>query len=322
MIPGTNNRNEKSVHWKNEKRRIWAFTRSFLESDHYKHRRYGGKSKSRWVLFENLTHLFGIFLKFVGLYERGCTNARNIAVEEFEVGFIDLPGSFDGYKILHLSDLHLDCIEGTEDIICDRVENLDYDLCVLTGDYRQKTHGGFKQVLGPMKKLASAIKAKDGVFAVLGNHDTYLMVQYMEEMGIKILANETVEIHREAEKIAVTGIDDPHYYFTDQAVISMEEDIEGFKIILVHSPELYDVAAENDYSLYLCGHTHGGQICLPGGIPLITHLYNGRKFHRGLWRYSNMTGYTSQGCGSVAIPVRFNSQSEVSLVTLRKGASG
>ena len=62
----------------------------------------------------------------------------------------------------------------------------------------------------------------------------------------------------------------------------MEEGIGGFKIILVHSPELYDIAANNGYNLYLSGHSHGGQICLPYGIPVITHLYDGRKYYRGV----------------------------------------
>jgi predicted MPP superfamily phosphohydrolase len=146
------------------------------------------------------------------------------------------------------------------------------------------------------------------------------MVRHLEEMGIRVLANETAIICRNEEKIAVTGIDDPHYYYTDQAVSSLEEEIAGFKIVLAHSPELYDLAADNDYSLYLCGHTHGGQICLPGGIPIFTHLYGGRRFYRGLWYYANMQGYTSQGCGASAIPIRFNTQSEIALITLRKAS--
>lgn len=87
-----------------------------------------------------------------GLYERGFNNAKNIVVNEIDVHFAELPVSFHGYKILHLTDLHLDCFEGIEDIICERIDHLDFDLCVLTGDYRQKTHGGFKQILKPLKK--------------------------------------------------------------------------------------------------------------------------------------------------------------------------
>jgi hypothetical protein len=87
---------------------------------------------------------------------------------------------------------------------------------------------------------------------------------------------------------------------------------------LVHSPELFDLAAVNGYKLYLCGHTHGGQICLPGGIPVIRHLYNGKKYYRGLWQYNGMKGYTSEGCGTSGIPIRYNSHSEVTLFTLKQ----
>jgi len=301
-----------------EKRTIWLTTRSYLESNTYKHKRYGGKSKSRWTLFERLISIFGLFLKSVNLYQRGYSNASNIILKEIEIHFADLPEPFDGYTILHLTDLHLDCYDGIEDLICRKIKNLTCDLCVLTGDFRVRTRGGFKQILSPMRKIVDAIAAEDGIYATLGNHDTYLMAYEFEDLGIKVLGNETVTISRENETLAVTGIDDVHYYFTDQAITAMEEGIDGFKIVLIHSPELYDIAANNGYNLYLSGHTHGGQICLPYGIPVITHLYDGRKYYRGLWQYSHMKGYTNQGCGTVGIPVRFNSQSEIALITLKR----
>ena len=310
--------NLESLSWEQDKRHIWAITRSLLENNTYKYKRFGGKRKSHWPLFVRLTLVFGFLLKICGLYRRGFYNAKNIIVREITINFTDLPKSFNSYSILHLTDLHLNSIEGIEDIICKEIENLKYDLCVMTGDYRDRIDGGFKHILKPMKKITAAIKAKDGILATLGNHDTYLMIKHLDEMGIKTLANETIAVHRKNEKIAVTGLDDPHYYYTDQAVSSLEEEIKGFKIVLAHSPELYDVAADNGYNLYLCGHTHGGQICLPRGIPIFTHLYSGRKFYRGLWRYSNMKGYTSQGCGASAIPIRFNTQGEIALITLKR----
>ena len=306
------------LNWDQDKRRIWTITRSLLENNTYKRKKYGRKSKSHWPLFVRLAHAFGLILKTLKLYQRGHRNAKNVVVREIDISFTDLPESFDSYRILHLTDLHLDFIEGLADIICDKIRHLQYDLCVMTGDYRERIDGGFKKILNPMKKIAAAIKAKDGILATLGNHDTYLMVEHLEGMGIKILANETLIIYRKNSRIAVTGLDDPHYYYTDQAVSSLEEEIKSFKIVLAHSPELYDIAADNDYNLYLCGHTHGGQICLPGGIPIFTHLYSGRKFYRGLWSYANMRGYTSQGCGTAAIPIRFNTQSEIALITLKK----
>lgn len=312
------NINLESINWEQDKRKIWIITRSLLENNTYKYKRFGGKRKSYWPLFERLALVFGFILKIFGLYKRGYDNAKNIIIKEIVINFTNLPESFDSYRILYLTDLHLNSIEGIGDIICNKIKNLKYDLCVMTGDYRDRIEGGFKHILNPMENITSTIKAKDGILATLGNHDTYLMMKNLEEMGIKILANETVVIFRNNEEIAVTGIDDPHYYYTDQAVSSLEEEINQFKIVLAHSPELYDVAADNGYNLYLCGHTHGGQICLPKGIPIFSHLYSGRRFYKGLWRYSTMKGYTSQGCGASAIPIRFNTQGEITLITLKK----
>ena len=91
---------------------------------------------------------------------------------------------------------------------------------------------------------------------------------------------------------------------------------EGFKIALIHSPEFVDAAAENGFQLYLAGHTHGGQVCLPGGWPIITHMTRYRRYARGLWRHGEMVGYTSTGVGVSGLPVRFNTRGEVALITL------
>ncbi|MBU0988152.1 MAG: hypothetical protein KKH68_12965, partial [Proteobacteria bacterium] len=74
-----------------EKRNIWMMTRSFLETNSYKHKRYGGKSKSKWTLFERMIWIFGLILKTAGLYQRGYRNAKNIVIEEVETCFFDLP---------------------------------------------------------------------------------------------------------------------------------------------------------------------------------------------------------------------------------------
>ena len=78
-------------------------------------------------------------------------------------------------------------------------------------------------------------------------------------------------------------------------------------------------AADGGFRLYLAGHTHGGQVCLPGGRPIITHMSRHRRYARGLWRHGAMVGYTSTGLGVSALPVRFNSRGEVVMITLRSG---
>ena len=89
---------------------------------------------------------------------------------------------------------------------------------------------------------------------------------------------------------------------------------------MIHSPELVPEAASAGMSLYLAGHTHGGQICLPGGLPIICHMAAPRRYATGLWRKGGMIGYTSTGVGTSGLPVRFNSRSEVALITLRRDA--
>jgi uncharacterized protein len=236
------------------------------------------------------------------------------------LSFPQLPEAFDGYKILHLTDLHLDTLPGIEQVICEKIAFMEYDLCVITGDYRKLTIGSFEKVIGPLEKIINCTNAKDGVVAILGNHDTHEIVPILDAMDVTVLTNETIQMHRGLEKITITGVDDPHYYYSGQAVEALRTPEEGFKIALIHSPELYEEAAENGYQLYLCGHTHAGQICLPQGIPVLRNLKKGHHLYRGLWQHGGMTGYTSAGCGVSGLPLRFFSRGEIALFTLHKEA--
>ena len=304
----------------NQHRLIWATTRSFLEADNYKRRKFGEKRRRHWSLFKMLIKLFGRAVRVTPLYRRGLENARKIVVNRVDVGFDDLPESFEGYTILHMTDLHLDFIPGIEQAIRRHLKNLSVDLCVLTGDYRADVGGGYEKAMASMARIVGEVRAADGVLATLGNHDTYMMAEPLADMGVVVLANESIDLVREDARICVTGLDDPYYYFTDQAVAALEKTGQGFKIALVHAPSMFDVAAHCGYRLYLCGHTHGGQICLPGGRPVITHLRHGRAFYRGLWQYGKMTGYTGQGTGTIGIPLRFNTQSEMTVLRLSRSS--
>jgi len=301
---------------KKQNRLVWAKTRSVMETGKYKRHKYGEKAQVRWSLFEFLTLIFRVFLKLTPFYKKGCKNAQNIVLNKANLYFEDLPKDFEGYTILHMTDLHLDSLPEMDKKICEKINELKVDLCVLTGDYRKGTTGDFKKILGALQKIVTHIRHQDGILAVLGNHDTCLMVEPFELAGLTMLINETIDIDRGNSRISVTGLDDPYYYYTDQSLRALEESSEGFKIVLVHAPSMFDLASDTGYSLYLTGHTHGGQICLPGGIPVIRHLRHGRKYYRGIWQYAQMTGYTGQGVGVVGIPVRFNTQSEITLLRL------
>jgi len=300
---------------------MWAAARCWMESENFKHLRGGRRRHYHWDAFAKGLRLFGFGLKVCGLYGRGVRNALDLRLRRMTLRFADLPPAFDGYTLLHLTDPHFDALAGLDRAVVRLVQGLRVDLCVLTGDYRAALHGDFRQVLAPMRRVIAAIDSRDGIVATLGNHDTVLMVDEIERMGVRVLANETLDIERDGQRLHVTGVDDVHYYYTDMALDALRQLDDGFRIALVHSPELYDLAAEAGYALYLAGHTHAGQVTLPGGRPIVRHLQRGRHLAAGLWRHRGMLGYTSSGIGVSGLPVRFNTRGEVTLITLRRAAS-
>ncbi len=300
------------------RRQIWAANRFWMEIDSMKTGRYGKKSHHHWATLLFMMNAFKYFTKFIGLYKRGVRNAKNIQSLETPLSFINLPEEFDGFTILLLSDLHLDSLEGLEHLILNTLDNRAFDLCLLTGDYRTRLHGPNRNILSKLKYLIEGINSREGFIGVLGNHDDCHMVNPLEKMGMRLLINESCLIQRGSAQIRIIGTDDVHYYYTDQALHALEQADEGFSVAMVHSPELFDFASEMDVDLYLCGHTHAGQVCLPGGIPIIKHLNKGRRYYRGEWDYQGMKGITSAGVGTSGIPVRFNTRGEILILKLLK----
>jgi predicted MPP superfamily phosphohydrolase len=255
----------------------------------------------------------------VGLRARGRQNARAIEVRTHEVVLPHLPEAFDGLTLLHLTDLHLDIDETFADLLAERLKPLAFDLCVLTGDYRFHTFGPFQPTLDGLERL-SAVMSRPA-YAVLGNHDSIRMVPAMERMGVRVLLNEWLPIERGGESIYLAGIDDANLYRMENFHRAADGIPPGaVSILLSHTPETYRHAAHAGFDLVLCGHTHGGQICLPGGVPILTGSRTPRRFARGSWRYHDMVGYTSVGAGCCVLDVRLNCPPEVTLHRLRRGA--
>jgi uncharacterized protein len=255
-------------------------------------------------------------LKLTGLYGRGQRNATQIEVRRHDVISSRIPKAFDGYTILQLSDLHVEISEGAMIRLAFMLPDIAYDLCVLTGDYRAQTIGVYELALAGMARLCSTLKKP--IFGVLGNHDTIRMVPQLEDMGIQMLLNENHAIERDHQRIYLAGIDDAHFYRVD----NIEKAATGipfgsFSILLSHTPEVYQQASYADFCLLLSGHTHGGQICLPGRIPITLDSVLPRHMGSGAWKYRDMIGYTSVGAGSSIVPVRFNCPPEITLHRLR-----
>jgi uncharacterized protein len=256
-------------------------------------------------------------LRLAGLYERAQRNARTIRMVRNVLAVRRLPKAFEGLRILHLSDLHADLDPRITHAIAERVREAEYDLCVLTGDYRARTFGPFEPALEGLRTIR--LQLKDPIYAILGNHDTIRLVIGMEAMGIRLLLNESVAIEQDGAALHLAGIDDAHYYRVHNIQRSADQiPPEGCALLLSHTPEVYRQAAHAGFGAMLCGHTHGGQICLPGGYAIVWDSPCPRRLAGGPWSYAGMTGYTSVGSGSSIVNARLNCLPEVTVHELRR----
>ncbi|MGQ9920064.1 MAG: metallophosphoesterase [Desulfobacca sp.] len=281
---------------------------------------YGG---FHWENLEFLPWILEKFLKVLGCYQRGLRNAQQYRLMHVTAPLPRLPREFDGFTILHLSDLHVDAWPDQGQRLIDHIKGLTFDLAVITGDYRFLTFGDYGPVAAPMAALLEALACAGGVVGILGNHDFIEKVPLLERLGLRILVNEALVLRRGQANLWLIGLDDPHFYgLHDFAKAMAAIPPQEAKILLVHSPELITRAAQAGIDYYLCGHTHGGQICLPRGIPIFFNARCRRRYSRGGWQYHGMLGYTSRGTGSSGLPVRFCCPPELTLHRLVVPAAG
>jgi len=299
--------------------RIHARQRLGIETDHEAQIFGQGLNFFHIENWYSVHALIRAILKLSGLYRRGRRNAEHVVVKHNDVECAHLPAVFDGFTILHISDTHVDMSQRAMLRLVELVAGLQYDLCVLTGDYRGKTFGEFEAALEGMARVTAHLKQP--ILGVLGNHDTIRMLPGLEAMGIRMLQNECATIKRGDQEIFVAGIDDAHYFRVDNIEKVGSQVPDGaFSILLSHTPEIYRQAAHAGFDLLLSGHTHGGQVCLPGSIPITLDSVLPRRMGSGAWRYRDMVGYTSVGAGSSVVAVRFNCPPEITLHRLCRTA--
>jgi len=263
-----------------------------------------------------------IGLRAVGLYGAGRRNALSPIFRQITLRYPHLPAAFDGFRVLHLSDFHIDGTDGLAEALAPVLAGISADLCVFTGDYRFEDHGSFTDVYPRMRTIIDAISAEHGIVGILGNHDAAEMVSGLEALGVRMLVNQALEIRCGPDSLWVAGVDDPFDYRCDDLDAALEDVPPGaFKLLLAHAPEIYQTAANQGVDLYLSGHTHAGQIRFPF-IGAIKHNANcPKEFRHGLWKHAGMRGYTSAGVGCSSVPVRFNCPPEIVLFELRRGES-
>jgi hypothetical protein len=254
-------------------------------------------------------------------------------VTRIDIRLPGLPHEFDGFTIAQLSDFHYEDRFSVVPIRkgVELVNGLHPDLIVLTGDfvtvplgdYHRSTASRFAKNSGPCAEVLGKLQAPAGKFAVLGNHDgssdPSYVVHALQGHGIPVLMNRSLPLERGKARIWLAGIDDVLEGRPDLAAALRPIPAGEVTILLAHEPDFADEVAFAPVDLQLAGHSHGGQIWIPGiGAPWLPQL--ARKYPRGLYQIGKLILYTNLGLGTIRMPVRINCPPEVTLITLRVAA--
>lgn len=297
--------------------------RRYIEDERHRHIVRRGIRGS--LHFENipwLERVLAFLLKVTMTEAWGRANALNIKPSHVDLAVPLLPPAFEGCRLLFMTDLHIDANASLTDRLIHTIAHMDCDYIVLGGDYTFKMNCDSQRASDLMRRLARYLTGRARVFGILGNHDRYSMAECLAACGVEMLVNEHICLQRGDDRLYIAGLDDWHYFHADDLECADQGIPEHVcKIMVCHSPERYKEAALKGYSLYLAGHTHGGQVCLPGGIVLVTSATIPRKMIKGPWLYRHMAGYTSRGVGSSGVPVRFFCAPEIILMTLKRGST-
>lgn len=263
--------------------------------------------------------LLRIFLRLTGLRRYAERNMLAVDLHTLTLEFPNLPDAFHGFRVLHLADLHIDSHPGLASQVSRVLSTVDADICLITGDYRFGVIKSSDLVPRYLKEVINHVQARAGIIGIMGNHDAAEDVGTLERLGVRLLLNEAVEIRKGTESLWVAGVDDPGHFHLDDPVRALRSvPNNAFTLFLSHTPTLYEVAAEQGVDLFLCGHTHGGQVCFPLIGPVITKANVARKYVSGHWTHGAMTGYTSRGIGVSGAQARFNCPPEITLIELKK----
>ncbi len=261
--------------------------------------------------------------------------ARNIEPTWFDITHQQLylprlSKAFQGYRLVHITDIHADdtfMVAGRLAGLVETINTLQPDLIAITGDFVTSYRRDIKATLSHLSNL----RAKDGVFGVLGNHDHPAGVEWVRDClqagHVQELNNKTYTLRRGDQMLHLVGMDDlwptnhgtpapiwTHLPLLNQLTTSLPN--EGAAILLVHEPDFADVAAYNKrLDLQISGHSHGGQVRIPFYGPLILPALS-HKYPKGLYSIKNMLLYTNRGLGMLPPQLRFDCRPEIAVMDL------
>jgi uncharacterized protein len=268
----------------------------------------------------------GVTAAGVALYS-GEIARHQIEIVNSTIRITNLPDAFQGFRIVQLSDIHLD--EFTEPVFLEyvihRINNLSPDLVLVTGDFI--THGSLtfmtsRHAAHRCAELLATLKAPQ-TYTVLGNHDVSvsapLVTEALRSAGLPVLVNQYVPIERSGSRIWLCGTDDAGTSHPDLD-LTIPQKPDGPVILMVHEPDYVDIVIQHPrgrlVDLMLSGHSHGGQVRVPFYGPLILPPM-GQKYVMGHFQFGQMQLYVNRGIGSVGLPFRFNCMPEITIHTLQ-----
>ncbi len=232
-----------------------------------------------------------------------------------------LPPSLNGLRILHLSDLHLGRKWGRPyDEFLAKIQQNPPDLILFTGDFVEDRYD-HRGALPTVLKFLAGLRASVGIYAIFGNHDPDVMFPYLRDTGINFITHQRVVVQTHGGLVELIGFPGQARHDLDPDFVAGLPPREGGvpRIILSHYPDLLGAAMPLDPDLYLCGHTHGGQICLPNGWPGLTHDGMPRHLSKGIHRVGQTWYAVSNGFGFTGVSVRLFCPAEVVEFVLRAG---
>lgn len=237
-------------------------------------------------------------------------------VEYLELAVERLPKSFNGLRILHLSDLHITRWTRELQHWREKIEPLSPDIAVITGDLGHRSWK-WKKTLPNVQRLISAIHASLGIYFILGNHDSLDLGPALAASGPVPLANKSVIFERDGQRLALIGVAQHRRSDTDIPAALENVHADDFKVMLLHYPDLIHSAAAARVDVCLAGHTHGGQICMPDGSPIIGHDVLPPNMCTGLSRVADTWLIVNRGIGKAGLRLRLFCPAQVMMLTLR-----
>jgi predicted MPP superfamily phosphohydrolase len=263
------------------------------------------------------TPLRTLALNLTAAAKSALTEPYRLTIEHQQIYLRRLPKALDGFRIVQLSDIHHSRFTSREQIerAVQTATSLQPDIIALTGDYISKE----RAYAAPCAEILGKLRARHGVYAVLGNHDHWtdaaLITDLFRAEGITVLINQGMRFEKNGAAFWLAGVDDTMVGLEDLSLALAGSSEDELKLLLAHNPIILRRAARAGVDLVLSGHTHGGQVSLvsersAAGRPR-------RRVLKGLASEGETQIYVTRGLGTVVLPVRFGCPPEVSLLELR-----